>query len=66
VSDAPRPIPAEGVWSGDLADLPNWDAMPRRNRRRRRRGPYPVWLKYLAASIALAIVVSGVQIALHA
>jgi hypothetical protein len=66
VSDAPRPIPAEGVWSGDLADLPNWDAMPRRNRRKRRRGPYPVWLKYLAASIALAIVVSGVQIALHA
>jgi len=66
VSDAPRPIPAEGVWSGDLADLPNWDAMPRRNRRRRRRSPYPVWLKYLAASLALAVVVSLAQIALHA
>jgi hypothetical protein len=66
VSDAPKPIPAEGVWSGDLADLPNWDAMPRRNRRKRRRAPYPVWLRYVAASLALAVVVSGAQIALHA
>jgi hypothetical protein len=66
VTDAPRPIPAEGSWSGDLADLPNWDAMPRRNRRKRRRAPYPLWLKYLAICVALAIVVSGAQIALHA
>jgi hypothetical protein len=66
VSDAPKPIPAEGVWSGDLADLPNWDAMPRRNRRKRRRAPYPIWLRYLAASLALAVVVSLIQIALHA
>jgi len=66
VSDAPRPIPAEGVWSGDLADLPNWDAMPRRNRRKRRRAPYPIWLKYLVISLALAVVVSLAQIALHA
>ena len=47
VSDAPRPIPAEGAWSGDLADLPNWSTMPRRNRRKRRRAPYPIWLKYM-------------------
>ena len=66
MNDAPKPIPAEGVWSGDLADLPNWDAMPRRNRRKRRRAPYPVWLKYLAACLGLAIVVSLAQIALHA
>lgn len=66
MTDAPRPIPAEGVWSGDLADLPNWDAMPRRNRRKRRRAPYPIWLKYLAACFALAILVSLAQIALHA
>ena len=64
--DAPRPIPAEGVWSGDLADLPNWDAMPRRNRRKRRRAPYPIWLKYLVVSVGLAIVLSLAQIALHA
>jgi hypothetical protein len=64
--DAPRPIPAEGVWSGDLADLPNWDAMPRRNRRKRRRAPYPIWLKYLAVSLTLAVVLSLAQIALHA
>ena len=66
MSDAPRPIPAEGVWSGDLADLPNWDAMPRRNRRKRRRAPYPIWLKYLVVSLVLAVVVSLAQIALHA
>jgi hypothetical protein len=66
VSDAPRPIPAEGVWSGDLADLPNWDAMPRRNRRKRRRGPYPIWLKYVVVSLALAVVLSLAQIALQA
>ncbi|MEO8560577.1 MAG: LysM peptidoglycan-binding domain-containing protein [bacterium] len=66
MSDAPRPIPAEGIWSGDLADLPNWDAMPRRNRRKRRRAPYPIWLKYLAASIGLSIIVSAAQIGLHA
>jgi hypothetical protein len=54
------------VWSGDLADLPNWDAMPRRNRRKRRRAPYPIWLKYLAICVGLAIVVTGAQIALHA
>ena len=66
MSDAPKPIPAEGVWSGDLADLPNWDAMPRRNRRKRRRTPYPIWLKYSAICVALAIAVSFAQIALHA
>lgn len=66
MSDAPRPIPAEGVWSGDLADLPNWDAMPRRNRRKRRRGPYPIWLKYVVVSLALAVVLSLAQIALQA
>lgn len=66
MSDAPRPLPAEGVWSGDLADLPNWDAMPRRNRRKRRRAPYPIWLKYLVVSVVLAVVVSFAQIGLHA
>ena len=66
MSDAPRPIPAEGVWSGDLADLPNWEAMPRRNRRKRRRAPYPIWLKYLAVSFVLAVVLSFAQIGLHA
>ena len=66
MSDAPRPIPAEGAWSGDLADLPNWSAMPRRNRRKRRRAPYPIWLKYLVVSLVLAAVLSLAQIALHA
>lgn len=66
MSDAPRPIPAEGIWSGDLADLPNWDAMPRRNRRKRRRAPYPIWLKYIVVSLTLALVLSLAQIALHA
>lgn len=66
MNDAPKPIPAEGIWSGDAADLPNWDAMPRRNRRRRRRGAYPVWLKYLAWCIGVAVLISVAQIAYHA
>lgn len=66
VDGAPAPIPAEGVWSGDVADLPNWDAMPRRNRRRRRRGSYPIWLKYLAWCVGLAALVTGAQIAFNA
>jgi hypothetical protein len=66
VSDAPKPIPAEGIWSGDVADLPNWDAMPRRNRRRRRRGSYPVWLKYLGWTISVAALITLAQIAYHA
>ena len=64
--DAPTPIPAEGSWSGDPADLPNWDAMPRRNRRRKRRSHYPVWLKYLAWVVGLAVLVTAAQIAYHA
>lgn len=64
--DAPAPIPAEGVWSGDPADLPNWDAMPRRNRRRRRRSQYPIWFKYAAWSFGLAVLVTVGQIAFHA
>jgi hypothetical protein len=66
VTDAPTPIPAEGIWSGDPADLPNWDAMPRRNRRRKRRGHYPIWLKYLAWVVGLAVLVTAAQIAYHA
>ena len=66
ISDAPKPIPAEGVWTGDASDLPNWDAMPRRNRRRKRRGAYPLWLKYLGWCVGLAVLVTGVQIAFHA
>lgn len=66
VNDAPKPIPAEGIWSGDVADLPNWDAMPRRNRRRRRRGSYPVWLKYLGWTIGVAALITVAQIAYHA
>jgi hypothetical protein len=65
VSDAPRPTPAEGAWSGDLADLPNWDAMPRRNRRKRRRAPYPVWIKYVVACVGLAVIVTLAQIGVH-
>jgi hypothetical protein len=66
LKDAPTPIPAEGVWSGNPADLPNWDAMPRRNRRRRRRSHYPIWLKYLSWCVALAVLVTFGQIAFHA
>jgi hypothetical protein len=66
VTEGPTPIPAEGVWSGDPADLPNWDAMPRRNRRRKRRGHYPIWLKYLAWVIGLAVLVTAAQLAYHA
>jgi LysM domain len=66
VTDAPIPIPAEGSWSGDPADLPNWDAMPRRNRRRKRRGNYPIWLKYMAWVVGLAVLVTAGQIAYHA
>lgn len=66
MSDTFTPIPAEGTWSGDPADLPNWDAMPRRNRRRKRRGHYPIWLKYLAWVVGLAVLVTAVQIAYHA
>jgi hypothetical protein len=66
VTDAPPPIPAEGIWSGDPADLPNWDAMPRRNRRRKRRGHYPIWLKYLAWCVGAAMLVTAAQIAFHA
>ena len=40
--------------------------MPRRNRRKRRRAPYPIWLKYLVVSLVLAVVLSLSQIALHA
>ena len=40
--------------------------MPRRNRRKRRRAPYPIWLKYLVVSLTLAVVLSLAQIALHA
>ena len=65
MNDAPTPIPAEGVWTGDTADVPNWDAMPRRNRRRRRRGGYPIWLKYLGWCVGLAALVTTAQIAVH-
>ena len=40
--------------------------MPRRNRRRRRRGAYPIWLKYLGWVVGLAILVTAGQIAVHA
>ncbi|MDB4899601.1 MAG: LysM domain [Gemmatimonadetes bacterium] len=66
MTDAPTPIPAEGVWTGDPADLPNWDAMPRRNRRRKRRGHYPIWLKYALSLVVLAMIVTSAQIAYHA
>lgn len=46
--------------------MPNWDAMPRRNRRRKRRGAYPVWLKYLSWCVGLAVLVTLAQIAFHA
>lgn len=66
MSEAPSPIPAEGAWTGNPADLPNWDAMPRRNRRRRRRGSYPIWLKYFGWSVGLAVVVTAAQIGVNA
>ena len=66
LKDAPAPIPAEGVWSGNPADLPNWDAMPRRNRRRRRRSHVPIWFKYLGWVVALAALVTIGQIGFHA
>jgi hypothetical protein len=66
VTDAPTPIPAEGVWTGDPADLPNWDAMPRRNRRRKRRGHTPIWFKYALSLLVLAFLVGVAQIAFHA
>jgi hypothetical protein len=66
VTDAPTPIPAEGVWTGDPADLPNWDAMPRRNRRRKRRGHTPIWLKYALSLLVLAFLVGVAQISYHA
>ena len=66
MTDAPIPIPAEGVWGGDNSEIPNWDTMPRRNRRRRRRGGYPIWLKYLGSVIGLAVLVTAAQIGVHA
>ena len=65
MTDAPTPIPAEGAWAGESTDLPNWNAMPRRNRRRRRRGAYPIWLKYLGWCIGLAALVTTAQIVVH-
>lgn len=49
-----------------MADLPNWDALPRRNRRRRRRSAYPVWLKYVGWCLGVAALITTVQIAYHA
>ena len=40
--------------------------MPRRNRRRRRRGSYPIWIKYLGWCVGLAVLVTAAQIAVHA
>ena len=39
--------------------------MPRRNRRRRRRGAYPIWLKYLGLCVGLAALVTIAQIAVQ-
>ena len=39
--------------------------MPRRNRRKRRRSPYPVWIKYVLTCVGLAIAVTLVQIGIH-
>ena len=39
--------------------------MPRRNRRRRRRGAYPIWLKYLSWCVGLAALVTTAQIVVH-
>ena len=40
--------------------------MPRRNRRRKRRGQTPIWLKYALSLVAIAFLVSVAQIAYHA
>src|SRR6185369_6153637 len=39
--------------------------MPRRNRRKRRRAPYPVWIKYVLTCVGLAVVVTLAQIGIH-
>ena len=39
--------------------------MPRRNRRKRRRAPYPVWIKYVIACVGLAVIVTLAQIGFH-
>ena len=39
--------------------------MPRRNRRKRRRAPYPVWIKYVIVCVGLAVIVTLAQIGFH-
>ncbi len=39
--------------------------MPRRNRRRKRRGHYPIWLKYFGWVVGLAFLVTLAQIGYH-
>ena len=39
--------------------------MPRRNRRKRRRAPYPVWIKYVVVCVGLAVIVTLAQIGFH-
>jgi hypothetical protein len=40
--------------------------MPRRNRRRKRRSRYPIWLKYFSWILALAMVITAAQVAYQA
>ncbi len=65
LSDEAAPLPAEGTFSGG-DQVQNWNALPRRNRRRKRRSAYPLWLKYLAWCVGLAILVTSAQIAVQA
>ncbi|MDB4917768.1 MAG: hypothetical protein JWM95_5412 [Gemmatimonadetes bacterium] len=66
MTDAPPPILTDGVLTGGPEDAHKWDALPRRNRRRRSRGRYPIWLKYLGWIVGLAVFVTATQIAYHA
>ena len=66
VTETPTPIPAEGALTDDAGGLSDWNSLPIRNRRRKRRGPYPLWMKYLGWCVGLAALVTGSQLAVHA
>ena len=65
LSDKPTPIPAEGVLFGAEDEHQPWNALPQRNRRRKRRSAYPLWVKYLGWCLGLAALVTATQIAVQ-
>lgn len=64
MSDDVAPLPAEGTLSDSTGEQA-WNALPQRNRRRKRRGAYPLWLKYAAWCVGLAAVLTATQLAVH-